>query len=279
MGEGMSAGLGGLLERGLARDRLIVGAGLAVLTLLAWLYILDGAGTGMSVMAMTTFAFPPPVRPSMAMVWSPAYWAIMFLMWWVMMIAMMTPSAAPMVLLHARVTRHAQKKGRMAAAPVPTAWFYLGYLAAWGGFSLLATGLQWGLERLGLMHAMLMWSSDLALSAGLLIAAGLYQLSPFKHRCLEHCRSPVEYLSRHFRPGSAGAFRMGLTHGAYCLGCCWGLMALLFVGGTMNLVWIALLAILVLGEKLLPYGGWLARALGIAMVAAGLWIALGGSLQ
>ncbi|GAB5375826.1 MAG: DUF2182 domain-containing protein [Acuticoccus sp.] len=262
-------GVGRLVEKGLLRDRLIMVLGLLALTLLAWAYLLTGAGTGMSVRAMTTWSFPPPMRPAMAMAWSPAYWLIMFLMWWIMMIAMMTPSAAPMVLLHARVSRHQQARGRMAVAPVPTAAFFFGYLAAWAGFSALATVAQWSLERAGLVHGMLMWSSNRTLSAGLLLAAGIYQLSPWKRVCLEHCRSPAEYLSRHWRPGDLGAFRMGLTHGAYCLGCCWVLMALLFVGGTMNLVWIAGLGALVLGEKLLPFGSRLAQGLGVVMIVAG----------
>lgn len=265
-----SGGIGRAVERGLGHDRRITLFALALLTALAWLWLLTGAGTGMSSAAMTTFSFPPPMRPAMAMAWSPSYWVVMFFMWWIMMIAMMTPSAAPMVLLHARVTRHAQRRGRMPEGPIPTAAFYLGYLAVWAGFSALATLAQFALERVGLMHGMLMWSSSRTLSGGLLLAAGLYQLSPFKRVCLEHCRAPAEFLSAHWRQGRAGAFRMGLTHGAYCLGCCVVLMALLFVGGTMNLVWIAGLTLLVLVEKIVPGGGQVARAAGLAMCVAGL---------
>ena len=262
------------VEAGLRRDRLVILAGLVALTLLAWLFVLDGAGTGMSVRAMTTWSFPPPIRPSMAMAWGIEYWVVMFFMWWIMMIAMMTPSAAPIVLLHARVARHGQAKGRMAAGPVPTAVFYGGYLAVWAGFSVAATAAQWGLERVGLMHGMLMWSIDGYFSAALLGLAGLYQLSGWKHACLEHCRSPAHYLSTRWRTGAWGALRMGAEHGAYCLGCCWGLMALLFVGGTMNIVWIAGLSILVLLEKLLPCGRRVAQAVGWALLAGAIYAAM-----
>lgn len=258
----------------LRRDRWIALTGLIVLAGLAWVWLLAGAGTGMSTVAMTTWAFPPPAMADMAMAWDAGYWAIMLAMWWVMMVAMMTPSAAPMVLLYARATRHGQAKGRMAEGPVPTAIFYLGYLVAWLVFSVAATALQWGLERSGMVNAMTMWSISVPLSASILIGAGLYQLSPLKHVCLEHCRAPAEYLSRHWRHGRRGAFRMGATHGAYCLGCCWVLMLLLFVGGTMNLVWIAGLAILVLIEKLAPYGFRIAQGLGAAMIIAGCWLLL-----
>ena len=269
-------GIDRAVEAGLARDRVIMGLGLAALTVLAWVYLVTGAGTGMSVRAMTTWSFPPPMRPAMAMTWSGSYWVIMFFMWWIMMIAMMTPSAAPMVLLHARVSRQAQKRGRMAASPIPTGAFYLGYIVVWAGFSALAVLAQWGLERAGLVHGMLMWSSSRTLSAGLLLLAGLYQLSSWKHICLAHCRSPADYLSRHWRPGTRGAFRMGLAHGAYCLGCCWILMALLFVGGTMNVVWIAGLSVVVLAEKLVPHGHRVAQGLGAAMIVAALWLLAAG---
>jgi predicted metal-binding membrane protein len=160
----------------------------------------------------------------------------------------------------------------MKAAAVPTAWFALGYLGAWLLFSIAAVALQWALERVGLVHAMMMWSLDKWLSAALLFAAGLYQLSSLKDVCLRNCRSPAEFLTRHRREGQIGAFRMGLDHGLYCVGCCWFLMALLFAGGIMNLVWIAGLAIFVLAEKLAPYGHWVARAAGALFIGAGVWV-------
>jgi predicted metal-binding membrane protein len=192
----------------------------------------------------------------------------MAVMWWVMMIAMMVPSAAPMVLLYARVQRYNLRHSETTGAAVPTAAFLVGYLLAWLLFSLLATALQWGLEQAALVHGMLMWSTSATLSGILLVAAGLYQFSPLKGTCLSHCRSPAAFLSRHWRRGRSGALRMGLEHGCFCVGCCWFLMLLLFVGGIMNLVWIAALTLLVLLEKLLPRGAWVARASGCLMLAA-----------
>lgn len=262
-------------ERLIRRDRAITLSGLIALTLLSWVYVLTGAGTGMSTIAMTTWAFPPPVMSGMEVAWDPAYAIIMLLMWWVMMIAMMTPSAAPMILLYARVARHAQAKGRIRPGILPTFIFALGYLLIWFLFSVAATAAQWALEKAGMVHVMLMWSTSATLTALLLIAAGLFQFSSLKAQCLQHCRAPADYLSRHWRPGRAGAFRMGLVHGAYCLGCCWVLMALLFAGGIMNLVWIAGLAIVVLIEKLAPWGDYLSTWIGVALMSAGLWLLAG----
>jgi predicted metal-binding membrane protein len=264
-----------LTERIVRREQLLVGAGLAVITGLAWYYLLTGAGTGMSTIAMTTWQFPPP-RPAAMMAggWDAAYWLAMLVMWWVMMIAMMIPSAAPMILLYARVFRHGQARGQIADSLVPTGSFAAGYLACWLGFSALATVLQFVLERAGLLHGMWMWSTNRWLTAGLLIAAGLFQLTPLKAACLEHCRSPAAFLSRHWRPGQLGALRLGIVHGAYCLGCCWALMLLLFAAGIMNLVWIAGLAALVLIEKLAPFGAALARVTSVLLIGAGLYAAV-----
>ncbi|MDH3646926.1 MAG: DUF2182 domain-containing protein [Gammaproteobacteria bacterium] len=259
----------------LRRDRWIVGAGLIGICLLCWLYIIAGAGTGMSTVAMSTWQFPPPSHMSSAAApWDPAYWIVMASMWWIMMIAMMVPSAAPMILLYARVHRYAQKQGKMDHAVVPTAAFGGGYLLAWLAFSLAATALQWSLEQAGLMNAMMMWSTNSVLSGSFLLAAGVYQLSPLKSVCLNHCRSPADFLSRHWRQGRSGAVRMGLEHGLYCIGCCWFLMALLFAGGIMNLVWIAGVAVFVLVEKLAPYGHSIGRASGLLMIAAGGYLLL-----
>ena len=259
----------------LRRDRLIVGGGLALICLLSWYYLLNGAGTGMSTLAMTTWDFPPPVPSyNTQYTWTASYWLIMLLMWWIMMIAMMVPSAAPMILLFARVHRHHQKQAQLDKSAVPTAAFVAGYLLAWLAFSLVATALQWLLETAGLMHSMLMWSTSATLSGMFLLAAGLYQLSPLKNSCLAHCRSPVDFLSRHWRNGHLGAARMGIDHGLYCVGCCWFLMALLFVGGIMNLVWIAGLAIFVLLEKLVPAGHLVARISGGLMIVSGGYLLL-----
>ena len=246
------------------RDRWVVALCLLLLCLLSWYYLFAGAGTGMSTVAMSTWQFPPPIYDSMGQGnWSPAYWGIMLLMWWVMMIAMMVPSAAPMILLYARVCRRHQPEQRSV---IPTAYFLLGYVIAWLVFSVVATLLQWCLEQAGLVHSMMMWSSSYLLSAGFLLAAGIYQLSPLKAVCLQHCRSPAGYLSANWRKGRSGALQMGLRHGIFCVGCCWFLMLLLFVGGIMNLVWIAGLAIFVLLEKMLPHATWIARGSGLFML-------------
>ncbi len=259
-----------LIERALRRDRAIVASALIVITVLAWAYLLIGAGTGMSVSAMSTWHFPPP-RPNMAMSgpWHAGYWLVMGVMWFVMMVAMMIPSAAPMILLHARVTRHGAQSSDGMAAPVPTAAFTAGYLAAWLLFSGAATTLQWGLERAGLVDGMLMWSTEPVLTGALLVMTGLYQFTPLKTVCLTQCRSPVTVLSQIWKPGARGAFVMGVRHGSYCLGCCWALMLLLFAGGVMNVVWIAGLAILVLAEKLLSRGPWFPRLVGVVLIAMG----------
>jgi predicted metal-binding membrane protein len=257
----------------LRRDRLIVAACLALICLLSWYYLLRGAGTGMSTLAMTTWQFPPPLHASGGGAhWPVLYWCIMLLMWWVMMIAMMVPSAGPMILLYARVKRKSQQRNAAAPGAIPTVTFLAGYLLAWLVFSLVATVLQWALEQAGLVHGMLMWSNSHALSGVFLLAAGVYQFSPLKSACLAHCRSPVSFLSSHWRNGSLGALRMGLDHGLYCVGCCWFLMLLLFVGGIMNLVWIAGLAIFVLLEKLLPRGVYVARLSGGLMIMAGAYV-------
>ncbi len=259
-------------ENLLARDRLIVGSGLILISVLAWLWLLTGAGTGMSAVRMTTAAFPPPAHASASMNWSLFYWIVMLSMWWIMMIAMMTPSAAPMVLLYARVARNAQARGQRPRAVVPTGMFYAGYVSSWLAFSAGATLLHWLLERAGVLHAMMMWSVDRHLTAALLVAAGLYQLTPLKQACLEHCRSPAHYLSRHWHDGPGGAWRMGFGHGFYCVGCCWVLMLLLFAGGVMNLIWIAGLAVLILAEKLVPAGRALSYAVGAILVGVGGWL-------
>jgi len=264
-------------ERLLRRDRLVVVGGLALLTLLAWLYILAGAGMGMPAWHLISLSLFPHRFGEMAMggmvmhpgAWSPGYGVVMLLMWWVMMIAMMTPSAAPMILLYARATRHAQDGGRLQPGAASTAAFAAGYLLVWLGFSIGATLLLWLLERAGVLSATRMASTGAWFSGGLLIAAGLYQFSPLKNVCLRVCRAPAEFLSRHWRPGASGALRMGLEHGAFCVGCCWVLMALLFVGGVMNLLWIAVLAILVLAEKVAPAGIWVSRVVGAVLVVWG----------
>lgn len=257
----------------LRRDRWIVGGGLLLVCVLCWAWLLAGSGTGMSIAAMTSWQLPPPLMSAgSGGAWSGGYWIVMFLMWWIMMIAMMVPSAAPMILLYARVYRHGQAGGADLSPVIPTAAFAAGYLLAWFLFSALATGLHFALERSGLVHRMMMWSTTRVLSGTFLVVAGLYQFSPWKDRCLRQCRSPASFLSAHWRKSRAGALRMGVLHGLYCVGCCWPLMLLLFVGGVMNLVWIAGLAVLVLLEKLHRFGHRVARGAGLLMVAGGVYL-------
>lgn len=253
-----------LLESVVRRDRLVIIAALVLITGLAWVYLVSGAGMDMSAMDMD-------MNMVMPMDWTPVYALIMFLMWWIMMVAMMLPSAAPMILLFALVNRRSKNQG---APYVPTFVFASGYLTAWAGFSLVATLLQWWLEQSGWL-TMAMASANRWLGGVLLIAAGIYQLTPLKHACLRHCRGPVEFITAHWRPGCAGAFRMGLEHGAFCVGCCWVVMGLLFYGGVMNLFWIVGLAVLVLLEKLLPQGHGFGSLTGIGFLSWGLWVLAG----
>jgi predicted metal-binding membrane protein len=199
----------------------------------------------------------------MAPEWSASYAAVIFLMWIIMMMAMMLPSAAPAILLAAALMRQ-RGTDRIFG---PTGLFVLGYLAIWFGFSLVATVLQWGLERADLLTDM---AVDGATLAGLLlIAAGLYQWTPLKRACLVQCRSPFQLLTQYWHQGAFGPMLAGARHGMFCLGCCWMLMALLFVGGLMNVLWVAALAFLVLIEKLFPAGPRVSQLTGIALVVWG----------
>ena len=201
--------------------------------------------------------------------WSTADFVFMFVMWAIMMVGMMLPSAAPMTLLYAGMVRKAERQGTPMA---PIAVFVSGYLAMWGLFSVGATLVQWGLHEAAMLSPMMVAKSRV-FGAGLLIVAGMYQLTPWKTVCLDHCRSPAHFIAEHWRPGARGAFRLGLHHGAFCLGCCWALMGLLFVGGVMNVLWIAAITIFVFLEKLLPVGLWanrLAGFAGISLIVSGL---------
>ncbi len=197
--------------------------------------------------------------------WSAGYFRMMLSMWVIMMVGMMLPSAAPMILIYAAVARKSEKQGMPVAS---TGIFTLGYVVIWVIFSLLATIAQWGLDHVALLSPMMVATSPL-LGASLLVAAGIYQWLPVKNACLQHCRSPFHFISLHWSPGSMGAFKMGLSHGAFCLGCCWVLMLLLFVCGVMNLVWIAAITLFVLLEKVLPIGDAGGRWMGIVMIVAG----------
>lgn len=260
------------VESLLHRDRRFVLALLAGVIVASWGWLLAGAGMGISAFEMTQVGSLDKPAAGMAMapvVWSPGYAIIMFFMWWVMMIAMMLPGATPMILLFAAVNRRRRESGDPY---VPTTVFTASYLLAWAGFSFLATALHWAINQGGLLAPGMVVSSQ-PFGAGILIGAGLYQLTPLKQACLRHCRMPALYLASHWRPGTSGGFVLGLRHGVYCLGCCWVLMLLLFVGGVMNLFWIAGLALYVLLEKTLPAGHWrLDQGLGVGLAVAGLWL-------
>jgi predicted metal-binding membrane protein len=238
------------------RDRIATLVGLALITGAAWVYIVHLA-RGMSMTGMSGI----DVMDALTL----GHIGVRFSMWAAMMIAMMVPTAAPMTLVYAAVARKAAIQDDPIA---PTFVFVAGYAAVWTAFSLTAAVAQAWLEQKALLSPT-MASSNRWFAAGVLIAAGAYQLLPIKDRCLAHCRAPAHFISSHWRRGTAGAFRMGLRHGAYCLGCCWVLMALLFVGGVMNLLLIAGLIAFIALEKLLPFG----RAVGLVTGAA---IILGG---
>ena len=266
-----------LLEILLRHERRIIITGLVLITTLSWLYLLSGAGMAMDPLELTMFSLFPHLQVDGGMAemdmetasWSLKHWSIVLLMWWIMMIAMMTPGVSPVVLLYARVLRHSQPQGQLTT--IPTAAFGCGYLVAWLAFSVLATTLQWGLEQNDWL-SMKMITSNGWLSGLLLISVGVYQLTPLKQACLKHCRSPAEFISRYMKTGKRGAFRMGIEHGGYCVGCCWLLMALLFVGGVMNLLWIAILVLFVLSEKVLPRGPAVSQITGFILITWGLTI-------
>lgn len=262
----------------LRRDRWIVLASLAAITILAWLYLawlnavpslmpmpeapaaMEMSGMDMGAMAVAP-ASPPPT-------WSTTGVALLFAMWAVMMIGMMTPSIAPMILLYARVARSAEAQRKPFASSV---WFMAGYVLAWTLFAVLATAGHLALDAARMLTPMMAAASP-PVGAALLILAGVYQWTPLKDVCLAQCQSPLQFIQRHggFRGDPGGAIRLGLRHGLYCIGCCWPLMLLLFLGGVMNLLWIAALAAVVLSEKVLPFGRLFARIAGAMMIAAAL---------
>ncbi len=245
----------------LLHQRVVIVAALAGVVALAWLHLFVAAADMATAMAGMDPAMVMPPKDAVDLL-------LLFAMWWVMMVGMMLPGVAPVILTFATVNRNRRAR---AEPYVPAALFAFGYLLAWGGFSLAATLAQWTLERAALLSPMHMSTNSQLLGALLFIAAGLYQFTPVKLACLRFCRSPLDFVVNHWRDGPGGALRMGITHGLYCLGCCWVLMLLLFVGGVMNLLWVAALAIAVLAEKLStgPWMGWIGGAL---LVACGVWL-------
>ncbi len=259
------------LEAVLKRDRLIVLTSIAVITVLSWAYLfILAAGMRMDDGPMEVMDAMAGMAPQIA-AWSAVHAIFVFSMWAVMMTGMMTPSVAPMILLYARVGRQAVSTGQPFAA---SAWFAGGYFLSWIGFAAIATFGQWLLTEAALLSPMMVATSQ-KFGALVLIAAGAYQLTPLKDSCLSHCQSPLAFLQHHggFQSKPLGAIRIGVQHGFYCIGCCWALMTLLFVGGVMNLFWIAGLSLFVLAEKILPprwrlqkIGGALLLAIGLLMM-------------
>ena len=261
------------LEATLRRDRVIIIASLVVLTVLAWFHLVWLANDmAMGGMDMTGYRMIPAGQALMmpaSSPWQPIEFAYVFVMWVVMMIGMMTPSVTPMILIYTRIGRQAAKSRPFASV----AWFAGGYFLAWTAFSLVATSLQWALERAALLTPMMASASNIV-GGTLLIFAGLYQWTPLKDVCLLQCQAPLGFILSHggFQGTTTNSLMLGFRHGLYCLGCCWALMVLLFAVGVMNLFWIAALAILVLLENVKPSGRVIARIAGIASFAGGVWM-------
>lgn len=258
----------------LRRDRVVIVLALALLALLAWSYLLR-LSTDMSMggMDMTGFRMIPSgtgFRVPANSPWLAMEFALVFIMWTVMMVGMMTPSAAPMFLMYARIGRLTEAQGRPLVA---TGWFAIGYFVVWIGFSLLATLVQWVLERNALLDFRMANTSNI-LGGFLFLAAGLYQWTRLNEKCLTECQRPFGFVMRHggYRRDAPGCLTLGLRHGAYCFGCCWALMALLLVGGVMNVLWIVSLALLALLERDVSRGLLLARLAGIVLIAGSVWL-------
>jgi len=249
------------LELLFKKDRLIVLAAVAALTAVAWAYMVHEAH-GMATGACCNMIAPDANR------WDTSTLPPLFFMWTGMMIAMMVPSAAPMVLTFAMVNRKRREQERPF---VPTGIFLAGYLFVWAGFSLFAALIQWFLHAEMLLSPMMAGNSPV-FGGALLVAAGIFQFTPLKNMGLTHCRSPLEFLMTGWREGKTGALIMGLKHGAYCTGCCWILMLLLFVAGVMNLFWIAAITIFVVLEKMISKSLWPGKIAGAVLITWGIWM-------
>jgi predicted metal-binding membrane protein len=246
-----------VIVRLLDRERWLVLAGVVAVAAVAWI---DLWRRSRGVMAMAM----PEMEP-----WSPAELATMLVMWLGMMVAMMLPSAAPMILLFAGTQRGRGGHGASVAT------FTLGYVLVWAGFSIAAVIVQGYLQQEMLVSSSLATTSGW-LGATILGVSGVYQLTPLKYACLVRCRSPLGFLLSRWRDGVGGALVMGVRHGLFCLGCCWALMALLFVGGVMNLAWVAVLTLFVLAEKIIARGPWLSRLSGVLLLGWAAWLATRG---
>lgn len=242
------------------RDRVIIFSELGAIIFLAWLYLvkmpMSPADLG-TVVARLAAHLPSTIVDL----------SLTFTMWAVMMVAMMLPSATPMVLMYARIAR-----GREHASSSGVWLFTAGYVAVWTAFSGAATIAQAALQHASIISNAL--STTSIASSAILVATGIYQLTPLKEACLGHCQSPIAFFMTRWRDGPTGAFRMGLRHGSFCVGCCWMLMALLFVAGVMNLAWVAAITAFVLLEKLMPYPRVIANTAGVALIAFGVLLAI-----
>ena len=244
-------------------QQALAGAALVVVAALAWGFLVASANImasmrsgGLLTQIMTVMMDPGAVLP---------YLAVSALMWVVMMIAMMTPSVLPMMLVFRGMDRG-------ASSPFTAVTFAAGYLAIWSGFALLAAVLQWWLHQHGLLHGHLLGAGN-RMAGAILIAAGLWQFTPLKAACLAHCRGPLSFFMNHWRDGRGGAFVMGLHHGCFCIGCCWMLMLLMFAGGAMSVLTMAALSVFILAERVLPAGPWLSKLPGVALIVLGAGLA------
>lgn len=251
-----------------SRDRILIWCCLIAIVALSWAYLLyldhQMSSTMKQDTMMTQMGMP------MEMPWASADIFFTFMMWVVMMVGMMAGSAAPVMLLFAGV--HARRGGRRM--PLIVLIFGLGYVIVWIGFSACATLAQWALHDTAMLSPAMAASSS-QVGGALLCVAGVYQLTPFKRACLTHCQSPLGFLMTRWRDGKLGALQMGMHHGAYCLGCCWALMGVLFVVGVMNLVWVAILALFIILEKNGPAGIVVARTAGAGLIVAGVLLLVG----
>jgi predicted metal-binding membrane protein len=253
----------GFAQAAARRDRTVVMVGLVAIIAVSWAYLLYLAWD-MRDMDMGMEMAMPSVQA-----WATADFILTFVMWAVMMVAMMTPSAAPMILMFSKISRQRDND----RGPLPaTGVFLLGYLIVWTVFSATATLAQWGLHSATLLSPMMVNTSPV-LGGVLLIVAGAFQFSRLKYACLSHCRSPMGFFLTEWQEGSRGALNMGLRHGRFCVGCCWLLMALLFVAGVMNLLWVSLIAAIVLIEKIAPAGHRVGQAIGLVTIGWGIWMA------
>jgi len=254
------------------RDRLLISTCIALITALAWAYLVSlGRQMSSSIEHDTMMA---AMGMTMNLPWTVADGFFTFAMWAVMMVGMMAGAAAPVLLLFGA----ALAKRGAGGVPRAVLMFGLGYVTVWVGFSACAALAQWALHRAAMLSPAMAASSP-RLAGAILIAAGAYQLTPLKGACLTHCRSPLGFLMTNWRDGTMGALRMGVGHGVYCLGCCWALMSVLFVVGVMNLVWVAALTVFVLAEKIAPAGAVVARVAGAMMIVVGVLFVAGAGVR